>query len=82
MLPVAVLAVMFLRVNREQILHTQVFRVVPRSDIITTLSSATSTERYQYATTMDINNTCYKKIQSLIRNHVPVCTVSLLKSRE
>ena len=33
-------------------------------------SHATSTERYQYTTSVDINNTRYKRIQSLIQNHV------------
>ena len=33
-------------------------------------SRATTTERYQYTTSMDINNTCYKRIQSLIQNHM------------
>ena len=31
--------------------------------------NATATERYQYATSVDINNTSYKRIQSLIQNH-------------
>ena len=31
---------------------------------------------------VDINNTRYKRIQSLIQNRMPMCTVSLLKSRE
>ena len=33
-------------------------------------SHATIKERYQYTTSGDINNTCYKRIQSLIQNHV------------
>ena len=33
-------------------------------------SHATTTERYQYTTTVDINNTRYKRIQSLIQNHM------------
>ena len=33
-------------------------------------SHATTTERYQYATSVDINNTRYKRIQSLIQNHM------------
>ena len=45
-------------------------------------SHATTTECYQHTTSMDINNMCYKRIQSLIQNHMPVCTVSLLESRE
>ena len=32
-------------------------------------SHATSRERYQYTTTVDIKNTRYKKIQSLIHNY-------------
>ena len=45
-------------------------------------SQATSTERYQYTTSVNINNACYKRIQSFIQNHMPVCTVRLLESRE
>ena len=45
-------------------------------------SDATSTERYQYTTSVDINNTRYKRIQSLIHNRMPMCAVSLLESRE
>ena len=50
-------------------------------------SHATTTERYQYTTSVDINNTRYKKenekkIQSLIQNHMLMCAVSLLESRE
>ena len=45
-------------------------------------SHATTTEHYQYTTSVDINNTRYKRIQSLIQNHMPMCTVSLLESRE
>ena len=45
-------------------------------------SHATTTERYQYITSVDINNTRYKRIQSLIRNHMPMCAVSLIESRE
>ena len=33
-------------------------------------SHATTKERYQYTTSMDINNTRYKRIQSLIQNHM------------
>jgi len=33
-------------------------------------------------TSVDINNTPYKRIQSLIPNHMPMCAVSLLESRE
>ena len=33
-------------------------------------SHATSTERYQYTTSVDINNTRYKRIQLLIHNHM------------
>ena len=43
-------------------------------------SHATATERYQYTTSVDINNTRYKRIQSLIQNHM--CALSLLESRE
>ena len=35
-------------------------------------SHATATERYQYTTSVDINNTRYKRIQSLIQNREPV----------
>ena len=53
---------------------------------------ATTTERYRYTTSVDINNTRYKKrkkkrkgkkerIQSLIQTHMPMCAVSLLESR-
>ena len=45
-------------------------------------SHATTTERYQYTTSVDINNTCCKRLQSLIQNHMPMCAVSLLESRE
>ena len=44
-------------------------------------SHATTTERYQYTTSVDIN-TRYKRIQSLIQNHMPMCAVSLLESKE
>ena len=37
-------------------------------------------EHYQYTTSVDINNTCYKRLRSLIQSHM--CAVSLLKSRE
>ena len=40
------------------------------------------TERYQYTISVDINNTHYKRMQSLIQNHMPMYTVSLLKNRE
>ena len=33
-------------------------------------SHATTTERYQYTTSVDINNTRYKRIQSLVQNHM------------
>ena len=33
-------------------------------------SHATTKERYRYTTSVDINNTRYKRIQSLIQNHV------------
>ena len=33
-------------------------------------SLATSTERYQYTTSVDINNARYKRIQSLIQNQM------------
>ena len=33
-------------------------------------SHATTKERYQYTTSVDINNTRYKRIQSLIQNHM------------
>ena len=33
-------------------------------------SHATTKERYQYTISMDINNTPYKWIQSLIQNHM------------
>ena len=33
-------------------------------------SNATTTERYQYITSVDLNNTRYKRIQSLIQNHM------------
>ena len=45
-------------------------------------SHATPKERYQYTTSVNINNTRYKRIQSLIQNHVPMCAVSLLERRE
>ena len=45
-------------------------------------SHATTTERYQYTTSVDINNTRYKRIQSLIQNHMLMCAVSMLESRE
>ena len=50
-------------------------------------ANQTTTERYQYTTSVDINNTRYKKekekkIQSLIQNHMLMCAVSLLESRE
>ena len=31
---------------------------------------ATASERYQYTTSVDINNTQYKRIQSFIQNHM------------
>ena len=40
-------------------------------------SHATPKERYQYTTSVDINNTRYKQIQSLIQNHMQMCTVSV-----
>ena len=45
-------------------------------------SHATSTERNQYTTSVDINNTRYKRIESLIQNHMPMSAVSLPESRE
>ena len=45
-------------------------------------SHATPKERYQYTTSVDINNTRYKRIQSLIQNHMPLCAASLPDSRE
>ena len=46
-------------------------------------SHATTTERYQYTTSVDIKNTRYKRIQSLIQNHImPMCAVSLLERGE
>ena len=50
-------------------------------------SHARTKERYQHTTSVDINNTHYKRIQSLIQNHIHMpmcgmCAVSLLKSRE
>ena len=33
-------------------------------------SHATTKERYQYTTSVDINNTRYKRMQSLIQNHM------------
>ena len=33
-------------------------------------SPATTTERHQYTTSVDINNTRYERIQSLIQNHM------------
>ena len=46
------------------------------------INHATPKERYQYTTYVGINNTRYKRIQSLIQNHMPMCAVSLLESRE
>ena len=40
-------------------------------------SHATPKERYQYTTSVDINNTRYKRTQSLIQNHMPMCAVRL-----
>ena len=45
-------------------------------------SHATPKKRCQYTTSLDINNTRYKRIQSLIHNHMPMCALSLLESRE
>ncbi len=45
-------------------------------------SHATTKERYQYTTSVHINNTRYKRLQSLIQNHMLMCAVSLLESRE
>ena len=45
-------------------------------------SHATPKERYQYTTSVDINNTRYTRIQSLIQNYMPMRAVSLLVSRE
>ena len=33
-------------------------------------SHATTKEHYQYTTSVDIKNTLYKKLQSLIQNHM------------
>ena len=43
-------------------------------------SHARTKERYQYTTSVDINDTRYKRIQSLIQNRMR--HVSLLESRE
>ena len=74
-----VMTVMFFRVNRERILHNQSSKwcrgvVSLQHYHLQHPQSATSTQH--------VNNTCYKRIQSLIQNHMPVCTVSLLDSRE
>ena len=45
-------------------------------------SHPTSTERYQCTTSVDINNTRYKGMQSLIQNHMPMCAVSLFERKE
>ena len=45
-------------------------------------SHATTKNCCQYTTSVDIKNTCYKRIQSVIQNHMPMCAVSLLESRE
>ena len=45
-------------------------------------SHATPEERYQYTTSVDINNTRYKRIQSLNQSHMPICAVSPLESRK
>ena len=45
-------------------------------------SHATTTEWYQYTTSVDIYNTRYERIQSLIQNRMPMCAVSSLESRE
>ena len=42
----------------------------PNGSISRGTSHATTTERYQYTTSVDINNTRYKRIQSLIKNHM------------
>ena len=39
-------------------------------------SHATPKEHYQYTISMDINNTRYERIQSLIQNHMPMCAVT------
>ena len=39
-------------------------------------SHATTTERYQYTASMDINNTRYQRIQSLLQNHMRHATES------
>ena len=44
-------------------------------------SHATTTERYQYTTSVDINNTRYKRIQSLIQNHKPMQCAQWVCSR-
>ena len=46
-------------------------------------SHATSTERYQYTTSVDINNTRYKRIQSLIQEpHAREQRIALYKNYE
>ena len=45
-------------------------------------SHATTKERYQYTISVDIKNTLYKRLQSLIQNHIDMRAVSLLESRE
>ena len=54
----------------------------PNGSISRDTSHATTTEHYQYTTSVDINNARYKRIQSLIQNDMPMYAVSLLESRE
>ena len=48
----------------------------------TTTMTKNTKERYQHTTSVDINNTRCKRIQSLIQNHMPMWALSLLESRE
>ena len=41
-----------------------------RAAVLRGTSKATTKERYQYTTSMDIKNMCYKRIQSLIQNQM------------
>ena len=53
------------------------------SSIQTALATCMSRakERYQYTTSVDINNAHYKRLQSLSESHA-TCAASLLESRE
>ena len=53
--------------------------VVKKTEFIT---AGKASKTVQYTTSVDINNTRYKRMQSLIQNHMPVCAVSLLESRD